>query len=165
MTYLQTIELTEKVSTDQTGRFPVTSSCGSKYLKVLYNHDSKTILADPLTSRNEHELIQATRVLHAYLSDRGLTPQYQMLDNECPGGPKTFLREASVKFQLVPPDLHHTNAAERAIQTYKDHLISSLSSCDPNLPSHIWDRLIPHATLTLNLIHPSRLNPRLSAEA
>ena len=74
MAYLQTIEFTGKVSTNQTGRFPVTSSRGSKYLMVLYNHDSNTILAEPLTSRNERELIQHTRFLHAYLSDRGLTP-------------------------------------------------------------------------------------------
>ena len=102
---------------------------------------------------------------HAYLSDRGLTPQYQMLDNECPGGLKTFLREASVKFQLVPPYLHCTNAAERAIQTYKDHIIDGMSSCEPNFHLNIWDHLIPHATLTLNLLRPSRLNPRLSEEA
>ena len=107
--YLQTREFAGKVSTDQTGRFPITSSRGSKYLMVLYDHDSNTILAEPLTSRNERELIRATRILHAYLFDRGFTPQYQILDNECPGGLKTFLCEASVKFQLVPPYLHHTN--------------------------------------------------------
>ena len=88
-----------------------------------------------------------------------------MLDNECPGGLKRFLRESSVKFQLVTPYLHGTNASERAIQTYKYHLIAGLSSCNPNFPLHIWDRLIPHATLTLNLLRPYRLNPRLSAEA
>ena len=88
-----------------------------------------------------------------------------MLDNECPGGLKTFLRKESVKFQLVPPYLHHTNAAERAIQTYKDHLIAGLISCNQKLPLHIWDRLILHAILTLNLLRPSRLNPRLLAEA
>ena len=48
---------------------------------VLYDHDSNAILAKPLTARNKRELIEATRVLHAYLSDRGLTPQYQILDN------------------------------------------------------------------------------------
>ena len=79
--------------------------------------------------------------------------------------PKKFLRKSSVKFQLVPPYLHHTKAAERAIQTYKDHLITGLSSCDPTPSLHLWDRLIQHATLTLNPIRPSRLNPRLSAEA
>ena len=161
MAYLETIEFTGKVSTDQTGRFTVTSSRGSKYLMVLYDHDSNAILADPLASRNGRELIRATRVLHVYLSNRGLTPQYQMLDNEFPGVLKTFLRESSVKFQLVPPYLHRTNAEELAFQTYKDHLIAGLSICDPNFPLHLWDRLIPHATLTLNLLHPSRLNPRM----
>ena len=82
MAYLQTMEFTGKVSTDQAGRFPVTSSRGSKYIMVLYDHDSNANLAEPLTSRNEREIIQATRVLHAYLSDRGLIPKYQMLDNE-----------------------------------------------------------------------------------
>ena len=101
---------------------------------VLYDQNSNAILAVPLTSRNKRKLIRATRVLHSFLFDRGLTPQYQILDNECPGGLKTFLREASVKFQLVPPYLHHTNATEREIQTYKDHLISGLSSCDTNSP-------------------------------
>ena len=88
-----------------------------------------------------------------------------MLDNECPGGLKTFLRESSFKFQLVSLYLQRTNAVERAIQTYKDHLIAGLSICDPNFPLHLWDRLIPHATLTLNLLRPSCLNTRLSAEA
>ena len=109
MVYLQTVEFTGKVSTDQTRRFPVTSSRGSKYRMVLYDHDSNAILADPLTSRNERELIRATRFLHTYLSDRGLTPQYQILDNECPGGLKTFLLDSSVKYQLIPPYFHRTN--------------------------------------------------------
>ena len=165
MAYLQTVEFTGKVRTDQTGRFPVTSSRGSKYLMVLFDHDSNSILADPLTSCNEQELIRATPVLHAYLSNLSLAPQCQMLDKECPGGLKTFLRESSVKFQLVPPYLHRTNAEERAILTYKDHLIAGLRSCDLNFPLNICCRLIPHATLTLNLLRPSRINPRLSAEA
>ena len=132
---------------------------------VIYDYDSNAILAEPLTSRKKRKLIRATRVLHAYLSNRSLTPQYQMLDNECPGGLKTFLREVSVKFQLVPPYLHRTNTSEQAIQTYKDHLIAGLRSCNPNFPLHIWDRLIPHTTLTLKLLRPFRLNPRLSSEA
>ena len=82
---------------------------------VLYYHDSNAILAVPLTSRSERELIRATRVLHSYLYDRGLTPPYQMPDNECPSDLKQFLRDSSVKFQLVPPQLYCTNAAERAI--------------------------------------------------
>ena len=65
----------------------------------------------------------------------------------------------------MPPYLHHTITTERAIQTCKDHFINGLSNCDPNLPLHLWDRLIPHVTLTLNLLCPSRLNLRLLEEA
>ena len=57
------------------------SLCGGKYLMVLYNRDSNAILVKPLNSRNKHKLIRANRILHAYLSDRGLTPQYQMLNS------------------------------------------------------------------------------------
>ena len=103
MAYLQTVEFTGKESTDQTGRFPFSSSCGRKYLMVLYNQYSNAIIAEPLASRSKRELVRATRVLQAYLSDRGLNPQYQMLNDECPGGLKTFLRDANVRFQLVPP--------------------------------------------------------------
>ena len=45
MTYLQTVAFTGKVSTYQTRRFPDTSSRGSKYLMVLYDHDNNAILA------------------------------------------------------------------------------------------------------------------------
>ena len=65
MTYLQTVNFTGKVSTDQTGRFPVTSSRGRKHLMVLYDHDSNVILAEPLTSRSKRKLVRATRVLHS----------------------------------------------------------------------------------------------------
>ena len=47
------MEITGKIYTDQTGRFPVTSSKGSKYLMVLYDYDSNAILSEPLKSRSE----------------------------------------------------------------------------------------------------------------
>ena len=44
-------------------------------------------------------------------------------------------------------------------------LDTGLSWYDPNFSLYLWYLPIPHATLTLNLLRPSRLNPRLSAEA
>ena len=32
--------------------------------------------------------------------------------------------------QLVKPPNHHVNAAERAMQTFKNHKIAGLSTCD-----------------------------------
>jgi hypothetical protein len=50
------------------------------------------------------------------------------------------------------PDLHRCNAAERAIQTFKNHFIAGLSSTDKHLPMHLWDRLLLQATTPLNLL-------------
>ena len=46
-----------------------------------------------------------------------------------------------------------------------DIIFAALSSCDPEPPLHLWDHLLLQATLTLNLLHTSRINPRLSDEA
>jgi hypothetical protein len=103
LVYCEALELTGKISTDQTGRFPTTSSRGNKYLMVLYDHDSNAILSEPLKSRSASELVRATTSLHRYLSKRGLKPTFQVLDNECPDALKHFFRTHDVSFQLVPP--------------------------------------------------------------
>ena len=66
--FVETVELTGKVSTDQTGRFPVTSSRARKYLMVLYNHDINEIIPNPIKSQSESELIRAYAVLHSMLA-------------------------------------------------------------------------------------------------
>jgi hypothetical protein len=61
--------------------------------------------------------------------------------------------------------MHRRNAAERAIQTLKIHSITGLCSVDPNSPLQLWDRLLPQATITLNLMRQSCINPKVSAYA
>ena len=75
------------------------------------------------------------------------------------------MTKADEKFQLVPPHRHRTNHAEKAIGTFKEHLMASICSYDPSLPMHLWYHNIPQATITLNLIRSSRINPCVSAEA
>ena len=75
------------------------------------------------------------------------------------------MEEENENFQLVPPHLHRQNAAERAIQTFKNHFISGIVSTHKYFPLHLWCRLLPQATVTLNLLCPSRINPTLSAHA
>ena len=88
-----------------------------------------------------------------------------MLDNKRPVGLKNYMLRKGVTFQLVPPHLHQTNPVERTIQTFKDHLIAVISSCNPVFPLHLWVLILSQATLTLNLLRPSRINPQLSTEA
>ena len=159
------VSLTGKVFSDQTGRFPQTSSRGNKYVMIFYDYDSSAILAEPLKSRSEAELLRAFTKLHQHLSSRGLRPALHILDNECPKGLKNYIRNAGATLQLAPPNMHRTNAAEKAIDIWKCHFIAGLSSVDPDFPMHLWCRLIQQATTTLNLLRPARINTRLSAEA
>jgi hypothetical protein len=72
-----------QIYSNQTGRFPVTSSRGNRYIMIVYDYDSTAILAEPIKNRSEQEILRAYSKLHQYLTDRGLKPQLQKLDNEC----------------------------------------------------------------------------------
>jgi hypothetical protein len=43
--------------------------------------------------------------------------------------------------------------------------VAGLASVDPDFPLHLWDRLLPQAEITLNLLQTSRQYPQLSAAA
>jgi hypothetical protein len=64
---------------------------------------------------------------------------------------------------FVPPQIHRTNPAERAVRTGKTHLISILSFTHPDFPDDLWDHLLPYAEITLNIMRPWRPDPSLSA--
>ena len=68
-----------------------------------------------------------------------------------------------VTYQLVPPDLHRRNAAERAIRTVKAHFLAILAGVAIDFPRHLWDLLLPQTELTLNLLRQSTSNPEISA--
>jgi hypothetical protein len=87
------------------------------------------------------------------------------LDNEASTALKSFFTENDVEYQLVPPNCHRRNAAERAIHTFNEHFVSVLVSVDPDFPLHLWDRILPEAEMTLNLLRKSRQHPKLSAAA
>ena len=119
--FSQTIKFTGKIATDKTGRFPVTTSRSSKYIMVLYDHGSNTILTKPMKSRSDHKLIRAYSALHSNMTERSLFPTFQMLDNELPESFKSFMHKEGVTFQPVLPHLHHRNTTEHAIQTFRYH--------------------------------------------
>ena len=150
---------------DLTGRFPFVSSRGNQYLLIVYDYDSNAILAEPIKSRRAKDITTAFQKIHKKLSKRGAAPKFYILDNEISGEFKSALDKNELKYQLAPPHQHRRNAAERAIQTFKNHFLAGLSSTDPNYPISEWDRLIEQAVITLNLLRNARLNPKLSSYA
>lgn len=55
---------------------------------VLYDYDSNAILAEPMKSRNDKEMVRAYSSMLKHLELRGLKPKLQKLDNEAPPGLK-----------------------------------------------------------------------------
>ena len=73
-----------KIHTDQTGRFPTTSSIGYKYILILYDQDRNSILAEPLKSKNQDDQLRAIKLLVKNMEEREINPGVHWLDNEAP---------------------------------------------------------------------------------
>jgi hypothetical protein len=160
-----TIVNSGQIHSDITCRFSTTSAKGNKYILVFYDYDANNILTELTKSRGDQEMVRAYNKLIQELVDHGFKPRLQRLDKECSSALRSLLNQHDIHFQVAPPHMHRRNASERAIQTFKNHFIAGLCSVDPNFPLRLWDRLLPQATITLNLMRQSRLNPTVSSYA
>jgi hypothetical protein len=118
-----------------------------------------------MKSRSASEWVEAYEHIHQELTARGCKPKLQTLDNEASAALKSFSTTNDVEYQLVLPHFHRRNAAERASRTFKEHFVAGVASVDPDIPLHLWDRLLPEAEITLNLFRKSIQHPQFSAAA
>jgi hypothetical protein len=151
------------IGTDQTGRFPVESGRGHKYVFILCDVDTDFIHAIPIKSRKAGELVRAFKEAYDSLTVQGFQPIIHRLDNETSEELIKTIKERGLDYEHVPPGNHRRNPAERAIQTFKSHFISILNGIDKDFPEKAWDYLIPQATMTLNMLRPCGVNPKHSA--
>ena len=161
--FLTTTEPKDIVSTDQTGRLPRASTSGNNYLLIAYDYDSNSILLRPYKNKTAQVLTATIANIHDTLAKGGCKRTFHRLGNECPSELTDYFKRQKITHQLVPPHDHRTNSAKRAIRTAKNHLAAGWASTDPQFPMNLWDRTIPQAELTLNLMRGSRINPKLSA--
>ena len=161
--YIKIYNVSETMHTDQTGRFPATSSRGNQYVMVLVEVDGNFIDGEPMKNRSAGAMIKAYQALWTRLTASGtVKPKTHILDNEASAEFKKEIQK-NCMIQLVPPDNHRRNLAERAIQTFKNHFKSILAGVDDSFPMRLWDRLLPQAVLTLNLLRQSNAVPTISA--
>ena len=114
-----------------------------------------------MKNRTEGEIIQARSGALTRMKACGITPELQVLDNEASAAYKGAIRESGMTFQLVPPDDHRRNAAEKAIQTWKDHFIAALSGTAEYFPLHLWCQAIPQMERQLRLLRQTNINPKI----
>ena len=129
---------------------------------IMFHYDANYIHATPLSS------FSAATYLKAYLEgiaiftaahpDLRLVPVYERADNAVNNDFVAHLRKKGIQVQLAPPNNHRANKAERAIQTFKNHFIAGLATCDPQFPITQAKNLTHQCLLTLNLMRKSRLS-------
>ncbi|KAL7481119.1 hypothetical protein ACHAW6_006805 [Cyclotella cf. meneghiniana] len=158
-------ELRNTIYTDQTGKFPITSSRGNKYIMTMVEIDANAILVEPMKNRTGGKMIRAYMALLGRLKRRGIKPKKHILDNEASDEFKSIIEENGMTYELVPPDMHRRNIAEKAIQTFKDHFVAILSGVADSFPMHLWGRLLPQAETTVNLLRQAKVAPGVSAHA
>lgn len=158
-------ELEGRISTDQTGFFPRTSARGMKYVMIFYVYDANYIKGVPIKNRTHNEFLRVYREVYEELTKKGFKPKLHKLDNEKSAEVLAFIQSQNAKYQLTPPEMHRTNPAEKAVQTWKNHFIAGLASLPPAFPIALWCHLVEQANITLNLLRPCRQNPALSAQA
>ena len=80
--FTKIIDPQQRIETDLTRRFPVTSNRGNKYLFILYEYDRNCILVCPMKNRMDKEFIRVFQDIYGHLTTRGLNPNYMQLDND-----------------------------------------------------------------------------------
>ena len=151
--------------TEQTGKFPHSSSRGINYQMILHEIDGASTWVEGMKNRTEGEMIEVRRRGLLRIKQQGITPTHQVLDNEISQTYKEEIRELGMSYQLVPPDDHRRNIAERAIKTQKNHFVGVLSRAAVTFPLHLWCQAIPQVKRQLMLLPMSNVNPIISSYA
>jgi hypothetical protein len=151
------------VSSNQTGRFPITSNRGNAYVVVFYVYDANYIRSVPIKSRSKEELLRAYQETYEWLLMWGFKPLLHKMDNETLHEVEKFIQAQQTRIQYTLPDMHRTNLAERAIRTWKNHFLTGIAGLPKSFPIVNWCRLTKQCDATLNMLRPCHQNPLLLA--
>jgi len=130
---------------------------------ILYHYKSNSILATPIAGLDDKSIFESYKTRVRELEAKGFKPKLNIMDNQATKHIKQFLTGNECKLQLVEPHNHRVNAAECAIQMFKDAFIVALATTDSNFPLQLWDKITPQVQDMLNLMRASRVDPTKSA--
>ena len=148
------VQLSQRLTVDGTGNMTVPAYNGDTQILIVYHAATNFIRAIAFKSKTEiHDLLEklwleSTKLGHIITEIR--------MDNELPASTDEFFakQKIAVKRVGVGSQLHRANSAERAIQTYKNHFMSTIAARDPKCPLSYWTSAVPFAERTLNLMRP-----------
>ena len=131
----------------------------------MYHYETNAIFAVPIPGLDSKSILVAYTKIFEYLVSKGYKPKVNIMDNQATRAIKEYLITQNCALQLVEPHNHRVNAAERAIQTFKNRFIRALGTTDNEFPVQLWDKMAPQVQDAINLLRPSRIDPTKSAYA
>jgi hypothetical protein len=124
--YTQTYMVLKTMLSNQTGQLAIQSLRGNKYIMVMVEIDSNSILVELMKNHKDAEMIRAYKALLLQLKRAGIIPKKHVLDNKVSENMKNHIRDTcKLDMELVPPGCHRCNAAKVAICNFKAHFLSS----------------------------------------
>ncbi|KAL7483280.1 hypothetical protein ACHAW6_008929 [Cyclotella cf. meneghiniana] len=163
MVFINIVEVAGQLFTDQMGRLPVTSNRGNNYIVIFYAVDPNYIKTYLIKSQHQCEILKAYMEVYAFLRIRGYCPWLHKLDNKTSHNVESFIKENNAKLQYTPPDIHRTNPAECAIQTWKNHFVAIRSGAPQMYRLSNWCKDLEQTDITLNMLRPCTTNLKLLA--
>jgi hypothetical protein len=154
---------TRTMYTDLTSSFPVRSFKNMQYIFVAYVYDLNAIIVRAMPTHTNAAMITEFKEVITLLRTRGYPPALNIMDGECSTAVEQYICSEKIHIQLVPPQNHQANTAERAIATFKESFIATLATVNQLCPLQFWDEFLPQVQLTLNMLHFSHRNPKISA--
>ena len=104
---------------DQTGKFPHTSSKGNNYQIIVHDIYDNSTCIKPMKNRSKGEMILEGRRALIKMKIQGILPKHHVIDNGISTAYKAEIQATHMTYQFVPHDDHRKNIAEKEIQTCK----------------------------------------------
>ena len=121
--FMQVHAIDGVISSNQTGRFLITSNRGNAYPIVFYVYNANYIHSIPIKSRSKEELLCTYHKVYEWLLVWGFKPLLHKMDNKTSHEVEKFIQGQQTRLQFTPPDMHCTNPVEWAIRTWKNHFL------------------------------------------
>jgi hypothetical protein len=118
----------------------------------MFHYKTNAIFATPIPGLDSKNILDAYTKNFEYLVSKGYSPKINMMDNQATKAINSYLTPQQCRLQLVKPGNHQVNAAECAIQTFKNHFIGALGTTDIDFPIQLWDKLVPQVQDSINLL-------------
>ena len=153
--------------TDMSGNFNHHTVTGDTAILLMYHDDLRYIHIGLCKGKSvaayKEAYLNGLSVFYKAEANKKFKHKIEVIDNILSKELKKLFDELNITPQLVPPNNHRHNKAERMMRTAKNHIIALFASCHATFPKEALPHLIPQAEISLNLLRHSNIDPSKSA--